>query len=251
MEPATMIDLHFAHSPLIEAVIDIQVAHQADLTLDAFAQLPFRGEPHYTAQGDVWRLEGEFHLDTDQPMTSRRIKIGTRYISQDALQLCLATMQSFTFSRLQPYQSWSLFVAEARRLWDIYRTSLQPKAITRCAVRYINRLDIPLPIGNLSDFLTMAPSIAPQLKYNSLSGFFSQLQVPQPDIDAMLVLTQTPTLSLTEEVLSILLDIDIARETNIPDSEAALWAYFEQLRERKNEIFLASITEKMQEVFRV
>lgn len=243
--------LHFAHSPLIEAVIDIQVVHQADVKLEAFAQLPFDSETYYSPLDDVWRLEGEFHPDTDQPVTSRRIKIGMRYISQDELQLCLATMDGLTFSRLQPYQSWSIFVAEARRLWDIYRTALQPKAITRCAVRYINRLDIPLPISNLGDFLTMVPGIHSHLKHHALSGFFSQLQIPQPDIEAMLVLTQTPTIAHKENMISVILDIDIARETNIPDTEDMLWAYFEQLRERKNEIFLASTTEKMQELFRI
>ncbi len=246
-----MTDLHFAHSPLIEAVIDIQVVHQPDMSLESFAQLSFDSEAHYTAQGDVWRVEGKLLPDDDHPITTERINIGIRYLSQDKLQICLATLDGFTFSRLQPYQSWSHFVTEARRLWNIYRETLQPKALTRCAVRYINRLDIPLPLHNLGDFLTMVPGIPPQLKYNALSGFFSQLQIPQHDIEAMLVLTQTPTLSHTENVISVILDIDIARGANIPDTEDSLWAYFEQLRERKNEIFLGSTTKKMQELFRV
>lgn len=69
-----------------------------------------------------------------------------------------------------------------------------------------------------------------------------QLQLPQDDIKAMLVLTEAKAQGPPDK-LSILLDIDVFRDTEIPSDEAALWQLLEQFHVRKNEIFEASITD--------
>jgi hypothetical protein len=72
--------------------------------------------------------------------------IGWRFVSPDKLHVFQARLNGFTFSRLPPYVDWESFRTEARRLWDLYRAVANPIAPTRIAVRYINRLDLPLPI---------------------------------------------------------------------------------------------------------
>jgi uncharacterized protein (TIGR04255 family) len=65
----------------------------------------------------------------------------------------------------------------------------KPKLINRLALRYVNRLDLPLPVGDLKYYLRTVPEVSPDLP-QGLSGYFMQLQIPQEDISAILILNQ-------------------------------------------------------------
>jgi uncharacterized protein (TIGR04255 family) len=52
--------------------------------------------------------------------------------------------------------------------------------ITRLVVRYINKIDIPLPVGDLKEYLRTFPEVSSDLP-QGLSGYFLQLQIPQED----------------------------------------------------------------------
>ena len=84
---------------------------------------------------------------------------------------------------------------------------------------------------------------------HDISGFFSQLQIPQPDISAMLVLHEAIVPPPTTEVVSILLDIDLFKSTNLPETDGEMWDLFDTLRIRKNEIFDACITDATKRLF--
>src|SRR5207253_4384748 len=109
------------------------------------------------------------------PAIGVRTHIGYTFTSSDGLQAFQSRLDGFTFSRLAPYNGWESFCSEARRLWNIYREVTQPQAVTRAAVRYINRLDLPLPIRDLKDYLRTVPEVSPDLP-QGLSGYFMQLQ---------------------------------------------------------------------------
>jgi uncharacterized protein (TIGR04255 family) len=46
------------------------------------------------------------------------------------------------------------------------------------------------------------------------------------------------------------LDIDVFRTVDIPQTDPELWDLFEQLRKKKNEVFEACITEEARRLFR-
>jgi uncharacterized protein (TIGR04255 family) len=50
-------------------------------------------------------------------------------------------------------------------------------------------------------------------------------------------------------VVSVVLDLDLFRTTNLPQTEDELWAFFEKLRHRKNQVFEACITDDMRKRF--
>jgi uncharacterized protein (TIGR04255 family) len=77
-----------------------------------------------------------------------------------------------------------------------------------------------------------------------------QLQIPQDDIDAMLVLNEAFEPQQDPDIVSVILDIDLFRDVHLPGDEEELWALFEQLRERKNEVFEASITDRTRELIK-
>jgi uncharacterized protein (TIGR04255 family) len=72
-------------------------------------------------------------------------------------------LDGFAMSRLAPYENWNAVRDEARRLWDIYRSIAKPSKLIRLAVRYINRIDMPLPLGDFKDYLRTVPDVSPDL----------------------------------------------------------------------------------------
>jgi uncharacterized protein (TIGR04255 family) len=62
-------------------------------------------------------------------------------------------------SHLAPYENWNAVRDEARRLWALYRSIAKPSKLIRLAVRYINRIDMPLPLGDFKDYLRTVPDV--------------------------------------------------------------------------------------------
>lgn len=241
--------LHYSHSPLTEAVIDLRVKLPEQTTLEILASLQQGQEGTYPTRKNQILMQGQLSDDPDVPPTVSRTHIGYRFISQDERQVVQVRLDGFTFSRLTPYESWESFRDEARRWWTLYRAETQPETVQRIAVRYINRLDIPLPLDDFKEYLRTVPEVSPDLP-QELSGYFMQLHIPQENLRAMLQLNEAIVPPPRPEVASVMLDIDLFRSDDVPSQEADLWALFEQLRQRKNEIFEACITERTRELIR-
>lgn len=243
--------LYYSRSPLTEAVIDIRVALPDTITLERLAQIRAGQEDSYPTRHNAIFVQGQLSVDPDvSPATGSRTHTGYRFVSQDERQVIQARLDGFTFSRLAPYESWESFRDEGQRWWLRYRELTQPKTIQRVAVRYINRLDLPLPLNDFKDYLRTVPEVSPDMP-QGLDGYFMQLRLPQPDLKATLLLNEAlippPP---TPQTVSVLLDIDLFREVDPLQDEMELWAYFEQLRLRKNDIFEACITDAMRELIR-
>jgi uncharacterized protein (TIGR04255 family) len=242
--------LHYSRSPLTEAVIDIRAKLPDDVSLDVLAKAQSELETDYPSRRDQIFLEGELSLDPDAPPAiGSRTQLGYIFSSDDGRHVFQARLDGFAFSRLAPYQNWESFRDEARRLWNIYRSITHLEVITRIAVRYINRLDLPLPVNDFKEYLRTAPEISSDLP-QGLSGYFMQLQIPQEDMPGMLILNQALAPITTPDTAPIILDIDLFQSEAIPNNENDLWDLFERLRHRKNKIFEACITEKMRELIR-
>jgi uncharacterized protein (TIGR04255 family) len=70
-------------------------------------------------------------------------------------------VDGFSASKLAPYTDWHDLRTQARDLWAKYRKATDPVLITRLALRYINRIDIPLPISDLKEYMRTIPEISP------------------------------------------------------------------------------------------
>ena len=104
-----------------------------------------------------------------------------------------------------------------------------------------------MPFGDLNEYLRTYPEVSLDLP-QGLSGLFMQLTIPQADIKSMLQLTEALIEPSRPEVASIVLDVDLFRTEDIPPDEQAVWDFFEVLRDRKNDVFEACITEKTREL---
>jgi uncharacterized protein (TIGR04255 family) len=237
---------NYPNPPITEALLDIRVQLPETISLVDLEGLQDRlgGYPVKRKQMSV---EGTFHLGEKVTTLAKQSQLGYVFVSDDGKQIVQPRLNGFTFNRLSPYTGWNDFKGEARRLWTIYRDTVQPLHLVRMAVRYINRLDLPLPFNDFKEYLRTIPEVSPDMS-QGLSGFIMVLDNPQADIGCMLRLTQAMVPAPSPDVASIMLDIDISR-TDVPQEEDRLWEQFEVLRTRKNKVFEASITPAMQRLF--
>ncbi len=229
---------HYSQAPITEAVIDIRVAPRAQLTLAEVESIGGGEAERYPDRQGTFLAAGPF-----DPGAAAADRSGSRFASADRKLIWQSRRDGFTFSRLAPYDRWEPFREESQRLWLLCRGLTRPESVTRIAVRYINRFDIPAVSFNLKRYFLTAPDLAPSLPQR-LAGFFLQVQVPQDDIGGYALINQARIPSARTGIVSIVLDIDLCCNQNLPQEEPVLWQRFEALHERMNEIFEACITDE-------
>ena len=234
---------HYIAAPITEAVIDLQVEFLYEMTLSILTDLKRSIKSDYPVCDEIVAVEGEIEAGSSVAARASQTLIGYRFSSGDRKQILQARLDGFTFSRLAPYDKWETFRDEARRLWELYRAVANPKSVNRVAVRYINRLNLPLPLSDFKDYLRTVPEVSPDLP-QGLSDYFMQLQIPQEDLDGMLLLNEAIISPLGDNVISVLLDINLFCNGNFPSEEDMHWNLLEKFRVRKNEVFEACITDK-------
>jgi len=243
MTPGT----RYPHAPITEAVIDIQCTGGRGV---ADLEKVNDDERRYPLTEKLFAARGQMLLgpDSNASASASSEAIGFLHRSDDGLQIYQARVNGFTFSRLAEYTSWGEVSGEARRLWTKYREIAAPSAVTRIALRYVNRLDIPLPLDDFSRYLRTAPQLSSELP-QGLSGYFMQLQVPLPDTRTSCVINETIIQPTKPNTVAVVLDIDVFRADELPQDEAQLWNQMDQLRHEKNQVFEACITNEARRLF--
>lgn len=243
----------YANPPIIEALLDIRIEASAGLSLTDLQGCLERVRDRYPKRRELKstsvRLNPPEELATEIHVEQQ----GYLGISEDEKQFFQARLNGFTANRLAPYSSWEEFRQETRRLWDVYREVVKPTRITRIALRYINRIDIPAQAAELKQYFKTFPEVAADLP-QVLESFFMQLILPLPDAKARVIVVETlapPPPNSPQDVVSVVLDLDLFRTEDLPHAEEDLWSVFEILREQKNKVFRACLTEQAEELFHV
>lgn len=244
-----MAQFQYSRAPITEAIIDLRLKLPKDASL---AQLEECGKEEAERYPEKSILKvGVSHVEMGESLktSASSREIGFLFRSKDAKQIFQVHLEGFTVNRLAPYVGWEAFRDEARRLWRLYRKIARPVQLDRVAVRYINRLDLPLPIAELKEYLRTVPEVSPGLP-QTLANYFMHLNIPFEDLKLTLVLNQTVVAPPDPSRVSIALDIDLYRTEELTWSDEWLWETLEKLHVRKNEIFEACITDKTRELIK-
>lgn len=176
---------------------------------------------------------------------------GHKLSSLDRTEIILVKTNAFSSSQLAPYVGWDHFVARAKREWASVRAAIGPKKLSRVGVRFINRIDVPGALKieiDPSDYVSASPSL-PRLNWKPLKRYLMQVARPEESARAGITINTGTIQSPLVGYLSILLDIDVFRESDIPGDEESLWMMIENFRNDKNEIFESSITDASRALF--
>ncbi len=171
---------------------------------------------------------------------------GVFFRSENRIELAQFRIDGFTFNRLKPYSSWDEIWPSAFRLWKIYESTAKPVAVTRLAVRYINRIELPKKLV-FEDVLSCFPPTPRGLtvvltKYSSRVSFDSEHDGMKAHVSTKI--DGKPD----QEKGDLLLDIDAYYRSptlqTADDLDEKITQEFEALHNFKNDIFFATLTEK-------
>lgn len=244
---------HLTKAPITEALIDIKVILPSDFDHKTLEQGYEALSPTYPLK--IAGRRRNFLMEEDSsggPIHKGHEDefLGYHFKSQEGDRVVQFRLDGFTFNKLKPYTTWEKIRDEAKPLWEIFTSITKPETVTRVALRYINKLDLPAEnINEFSDYLTTPPDVPEGVPQGVLS-FLSRIVITEPKIGANAIITQSYEGMQSPDILPILLDIDVYCETSFEPSDDALWEKLEQLRILKNELFFKSINERAVEVFK-
>lgn len=241
---------HLEKAPITEALIDIQVKLPESLDIEVFLK-PYKiFKQEFPIKEERQEIITEIKVvkGKPQPVVNKSQPIGYFFKTQDKAKLVQFRKNGYTFNKLRPYSSWSDIISEARRFWEIYQDTIKPDSITRIAVRYINHLNLPLPISDFSVYLTNPPTIREGYP-PKLDGFLSKLIVSDPAISITSHITQQLD-KTTSKYAVVILDIDVFNKDSYSSTDNKIWKIFENFHNIKNKIFFNSLTDNALELFK-
>ncbi len=243
---------HLPHAPIIEAVIDWRVKLPATLDVTTLKQAGESFGPKYRFGEEERQFQFEITqvAGAEAESTSRRLgPRGYRFRSQDGLEIAVLSKDGFSFSRLRPYTQWETVFSEATRLWTIYRASCQPEEISRIATRYVNRILFPLPLENFGKYLTVPPAVPPDAP-QIVGSLLSRVVLDDPQTGISTTVTQVIEGPPEQGRLPFILDIDAYIVKTIQPNAGEIVSRFAALREMKNRVFFATLTNDAIEMFK-
>ena len=239
---------HLANAPITEAILDLRVKLPAGVGIEKLKAAGGLIAEQYPIATERRRFEGQVRFSAGQPPEQVALDKGPDgylFSSGDRQQLVQFRLDGFTFNKLKPYKTWESMRDEACRLWQIYVDVASPELITRAALRYINRLKIPLPIIDFADYLVAPPALPGQLPH-IVTSFLTRIVTVDSSIGAAANISQA--LESASEG-TIILDIDVYKQAEFSVEGKEAWEFLEKLRHFKNTIFFESVTEKTLRLF--
>ncbi|MBI4267522.1 MAG: TIGR04255 family protein [Chloroflexi bacterium] len=245
---------HLKNAPITEAVVELRISPRgpsARTDIKQLASLPGKLAERYPRSMPVRTAKFGFSVQGGQPTVAQPQDLGVyayRFESGDGKQIVLFRSDGFSFSRLKPYTEWTKMLSEAQELWKVYKERVNPESVTRIAARYINSINIQLPIDDFKDYLN-APPLLPKSAPQSISGFLTRVMVHEPSRDLNATITQAMERGTEPNTVNIILDVDAYKLGHFVPESKELWTILGQLRNLKNTIFFGSITEKTARLF--
>ncbi len=243
--------LSFLNPPITEALLDIRVNLPKDTTLETLASFQDKVNDNYPVKKERFTWEGKFEFKPGilpEVVSPRAGTDGFFFNSNDGLSVAQVRLDGFTFNRLKPYKNWEEFRSQAKLLWNVYRQIAEPVNVKRIALRYINKIEIPLPLEDFKQYILTVPEVASNIP-NELSEFFMRLVIENDAIQSKGIVTETIE-QIKDGFLPLIFDIDVFYNQISDAYSELMWEKFEQLRNFKNQIFINSLTDKAKDLFR-
>lgn len=237
----------FKNAPITEAVIEFRINTLPDERLTELEEFEKYVVDTYPEKKTLNRGNIKITTGTKPVIVQNESIIGYRFISVDKLQIIQARLNGFSLSRLKPYNSWEEFINETKKISSLFFNHISIPMIIRVSLRYINKIELLLPIEDISKYIACHPTIPIKDSF-VVSNFLNitEFYMNRFDTRVNLILTTKGT---TKDILPIILDIDVMKNTEVDPDSSVVWETLDQHRHIKNELFFNIITKETQKLF--
>ena len=238
----------FKNPPIVEAIIAVTIQPLPESALTTLMNVSTNvASLGYSFETAMTQHALEFAIEKGVSRASNRDEVrGYQFFSADRRFAFQILRTGLIFSQLGHYESWELFTAEARKIWDVYLAAIGEVSITQYAVRYINKIFIPLgePTENYVSLHISVPPDLPQAIFNPYLRLTFLLANPA----GTLTHQQGILPSEKEGFASTLLDNEFSFPANDLTNEG-LWPAIDSVRDTKDHYFFNMLTDRMKETF--
>jgi uncharacterized protein (TIGR04255 family) len=247
----SMPERRYARPPITEAVIEIRFASGiSEGSMSRLLRSLRRGYPAAEALYDI-TVQFDAGSSANEPIASSKQKLsGYKASSAEGTDLIIFAAERIGTVRLAPYCGWDLFLERAQQNFETFRKIAGFRPISRIATRYINRIDIPAggsSLINTTEYVALEPRI-PDIISN-IHGFTTQFVGDVPAVGGRVIVNAGTVASPLIDHVSLLLDIDLYVDQDLPQKEVEIWDLFLALRKQKNAVFEAFVTDRARELF--
>lgn len=233
---------HLKNAPITEALLDVRVEPPPGTTIETLTAA-FRShvDDAFPEQKPILKVQAQLSFGGESKGFGASETVGNIFWSASRKRAVQARLDGFSVNHVGGYEDWDALKRDAQQYWKHFLVAGQPLRVIRCAVRFINRLE--LPVGDdLSKHLRTRPEAGEKLP-QVLDEYFMRLILPFA-AQRRAVITQA-TIPLEDGGASgkrsLILDIDAFSETSLAPDSDEIWAEFEELRIVKNRCFFDSL----------
>jgi uncharacterized protein (TIGR04255 family) len=245
--PDSLSPFRLEKAPIIEAVVNIVCDLPPTYNRGEFqsaAQKQFADK--YPEFRTIQEQHFAFALGVQPKSEVREAVRGYQAVATDKKQIVQSLFDGFSFNRLAPYGGLDDYLSEIGRCWDIYRGFARPVIVKRIALRFINRVPLPLTEGkiDIERYLKVGPTVPDGDIRLGLTGFTHENRVAELNSEnlANVVLAAQPP---EASVLPVIFDIDAYRNVRLaPEGFDTFMPIVSSLRALKNQIFRNTLTEE-------
>ncbi len=239
---------YLKNAPIREALFDIHAKMPDDTTIEKIEEFGQLIKDVYPGVSKQWLAKVRIKPGSPPERDEESEQIGYGFISKDKKQVLQVRLNGFTFSRLRPYETWGKLRDESKRLWNLFVESLKPITIERVACRFINELPLEMPI-KLDEHITSPPSKIKGLP-DLLEKFLTRVVIPNEELSAKTIITQSFDGVDQEGKGVLILDIDVFKEGSFAVESDDAWDILESFHDYKNQLFFGSVTEHTVEKYK-
>ena len=245
-----MTRLQYIRPPITEAVIEIRL--EDSLSEKVVENIHNRLKINYESSEGISSIGIIFDHRKKKFTKMPDEFLGYKLTSKDQSDVVLIKPNAMVCSRLAPYNGWENFEPRARENWKIWKNTAKHNKIKRIGVRYLNRIDIPFRKGHkidIEDYLTVFPKYPEPHLLKSFTNYTMQIMGPFYVEEFFLIVNTNVVKSPLIDHFSIVLDLDLSPQGDMPQRNDKVWEMINQMREYKNNAFEMCITDKARELF--
>jgi uncharacterized protein (TIGR04255 family) len=233
---------HLSQAPIVEALFDVKVTAAEGLAVEALEPAKGMLAAEYPIAKRRFSMHTAFPLENGRPVPApapERHLLGHLFHDSEEKTIVQFRLDGFTFNRMAPYSSWDELFPRAMAAFQMYWELAKPVQIDRVAVRYINKLEMALPIRNMAEHLSALPPVPNGLP-TEVAECFSRIVIADSATEQMATITHSIEPS-DDAFLTAILDIDaFCERTTMPEDLSRI---YEGLRDLKNRAFFGCVTE--------
>lgn len=242
---------HLDNAPITEALIDIQVRFHKPPTSETLLLVANSIKDEFPLREERHKATLSFNIST-QESESSVVKDPDGFLlrTEDKKYAAQIMHDRFSFSHLAPYKDWATLSERADKIWSVYRDTTKPDRIVRIAVRFINRLLMPIPIEDFGDYFTK-PIEIPDALPQGLANYMTRMVIPEPETNLIATVQQVLDGTAIDNQLPIIFDIDTFKAVDLAaDDNEAISSTLNSLRDYKNRIFFRNLTQKAIDLYK-